>query len=138
MGETTNIAWTEAQKEAARQFVNIEVNLGLRPDPNDLPCADCGHIWMEGERRHDYHHFCGYSREHAFSVIPLCTRCHYARHHPVVTHCKHGHEYTDENTHFRKNGTRECRSCRRNQKKRKRNALWWRERRIRLKGNAHG
>ncbi len=25
-----------------------------RPHPNTLPCADCGHIWFEGERRHDY------------------------------------------------------------------------------------
>jgi len=25
-----------------------------RPHPNTLKCADCGHIWFEGERRHQY------------------------------------------------------------------------------------
>jgi len=25
-----------------------------RPDPRSLPCVDCGHVWFEGERRHDY------------------------------------------------------------------------------------
>ena len=25
-----------------------------RAHPNTLPCADCGHVCFEGERRHDY------------------------------------------------------------------------------------
>ncbi len=25
-----------------------------RPDPNALPCSDCGHVWFAGERRHDH------------------------------------------------------------------------------------
>ncbi|HEX3873334.1 MAG TPA: hypothetical protein VHW26_04240 [Solirubrobacteraceae bacterium] len=25
-----------------------------RPDPNESPCVDCGHVWFEGERRHEY------------------------------------------------------------------------------------
>lgn len=33
-----------------------------------------------------------------------------------LTHCKRGHEYTEENTIYHsKNGSRMCRSCRRNQ-----------------------
>lgn len=28
------------------------------------------------------------------------------------THCKHGHEYTDENTVYDRNGHRSCRECR--------------------------
>jgi hypothetical protein len=24
-----------------------------RPDPNDSPCVDCGHVWFDGERRHE-------------------------------------------------------------------------------------
>lgn len=28
------------------------------------------------------------------------------------THCPHGHEYTDENTYRKRNGARECRTCR--------------------------
>lgn|GEM_PF-3510178 len=31
-----------------------DADLGQRPHPNKLPCADCGHVWFEGERRHDY------------------------------------------------------------------------------------
>lgn len=27
------------------------------------------------------------------------------------THCKHGHEFTLENTYVRKNGTRQCKRC---------------------------
>lgn len=29
-------------------------DLGQRPHPNSVPCADCGHVWFEGERRHEY------------------------------------------------------------------------------------
>jgi len=29
-------------------------DLGQRPHPNTVPCEDCGHVWFEGERRHDY------------------------------------------------------------------------------------
>jgi len=29
------------------------------------------------------------------------------------THCKHGHEFTPENTYIRPNGTRKCRACNR-------------------------
>ena len=25
-----------------------------RPHPNTIPCEDCGHVWFEGERRHQY------------------------------------------------------------------------------------
>ncbi len=26
------------------------------PDPSTRPCADCGHVWFDGERRHEYVH----------------------------------------------------------------------------------
>ncbi len=29
-------------------------DLGQRPHPNSVPCEDCGHVWFEGERRHEY------------------------------------------------------------------------------------
>jgi hypothetical protein len=29
-------------------------DLGQRPHPNTRPCSDCGHVWFEGERRHEY------------------------------------------------------------------------------------
>jgi hypothetical protein len=28
--------------------------LGELPDPSTRPCADCGHVWFDGERRHEY------------------------------------------------------------------------------------
>lgn len=34
------------------------------------------------------------------------------------THCIHGHEFTEENIYRRKDGTRECRACRRKKKDR--------------------
>lgn len=33
------------------------------------------------------------------------------------THCKHGHEYTPENTRYRTSGARQCRTCVREQAK---------------------
>ncbi len=31
---------------------------------------------------------------------------------PRNTHCAHGHKYTEANTYWKKNGTRECQTCR--------------------------
>lgn len=124
-------------KTGANQLVNLEIRAGLRPHPNAVPCSKCGHVWRDGERRHEWHHHLGYAREHWTSAIVLCTTCHAGEHDKAkATHCKHGHEYTPTNTHRRKNGTRECKQCRRNQKKRQRTASWWRARRERVK--AHG
>lgn len=36
-----------------------------------------------------------------------------ANHYPARSHCKHGHEFTPENTRIRKDSGRECRTCRR-------------------------
>ncbi len=58
----------------ARARINADVRLGLRPNPNELYCAKCGH---KGEdKRHEYHHVMGYSPEHHNDVLPLCTICH--------------------------------------------------------------
>lgn len=38
----------------------------------------------------------------------------------VKTHCKHGHEFTAENTHVRPNGDRMCRACSREGQRRAR------------------
>ncbi len=43
------------------------------------PCADCGHVWAEGERRHEYDHHNGYAAEHQLDVEAVCTVCHHAR-----------------------------------------------------------
>jgi hypothetical protein len=113
----------------ARQRVNVEVRTGYRPNPNDLPCIDCGHLGLD--RRHEYHHFKGYAPEHHLDVEPLCAKCHRAREVPRPTHCKRGHAFDEANTVVAKNGTRHCRECRRIYERNTRTAEWWRARRAR-------
>jgi hypothetical protein len=67
-------------KGQAKRRVNVLVRTGRWPRPNDLPCADCGHIWREGERRHEYDHYKGYASEHHETVEAVCTTCHKRRH----------------------------------------------------------
>lgn len=61
-------------KLQARKRINQEVRIGNLPNPNDLPCTDCGHIG--NDKRHEYDHYLGYSKEHFFDVKPVCSRCH--------------------------------------------------------------
>ena len=63
-------------KVQARQRINAEVKNGRRPHPNSLPCADCGHVWSRGGRRHEYDHYLGYAPEHQLDVEPACSKCH--------------------------------------------------------------
>lgn len=100
-------------REQARQRINVDVKAGRRPHPNTLPCAACGHVWREGERRHEYHHHLGYAAEHHADVQPLCTTCHAATDstQKAKTHCLRGHEYTPQNTINKPNGCRQCREC---------------------------
>lgn len=65
--------------EQARQRINVEVRTGRRPHPNALACVDCGHIYEEGGKRHEYDHHLGYAPEHHLDVEPVCTTCHAAR-----------------------------------------------------------
>ena len=62
-------------KVQARHLVNMGVKHGFRPNPNDLYCSLCGHKGTD--RRHEYHHICGYSKEHHYDVLPLCSKCHH-------------------------------------------------------------
>lgn len=57
-------------------------------------------------------------RENILRGNSLKTRQMIARHR---THCPHGHEYTEENTTFNKNGNKMCREC---DRKRKREKYW--------------
>lgn len=132
MGENSKISWTHQTKVAARYAVNLEVRTGRLQKPNDLPCADCGHVY-DGGMRHEYDHHLGYDREHWLSVQAVCVACHVRRDSPKAnqTHCVHGHEYTDANTGRHANGRRFCRQCRRQRESAKRTAEWWRIRRER-------
>ena len=66
-------------KKQARARVNHHVAVGLLPDPNSVPCTDCGHVHHVGERRHEYDHHLGYSAEHQLHVEAVCTTCHRKR-----------------------------------------------------------
>ena len=103
----------DGDKRQARQRINVEVRTGHRPHPNALPCVDCGHIWCDGERRHEYDHYLGYAAEHHLDVEPVCTTCHAARDNgrSRQTHCVRGHEFTEANTYRPPDGGRACREC---------------------------
>lgn len=120
----------DGDKRQARQRINVEVREGRRPHPNTLPCTDCGHIWQEGERRHEYDHYLGYAAKHHYDVQPVCTECHATRDNAekTKTHCIRGHEFTPENTYRTRKGGRVCRACHRvHDKNRKRDASFWRD-----------
>ena len=42
------------------------------PHPNERACADCGHIWFAGERRHEY---LDHTADSAADVTVLCVLC---------------------------------------------------------------
>lgn len=141
MAEATNIEWAarpamsgpkpnparDGDKVQARARVNTQVQHGLRPHPNTLPCVDCGHVWTPGGRRHEYDHHQGYAAEHHEDVEPVCVRCHKKRDckKKAQTSCLRGHAFTPQNTIKKPNGTRACRECRRD---------YDRERRVRPPG----
>lgn len=69
---------SDGDKQQARKRVQHDVEDGVRPNPNDLYCAKCGH--RGSDRRHEYHHHMGYGAEHHLDVLPLCSTCHHAEH----------------------------------------------------------
>ena len=66
----------DGDKGQARHRVNHLIEIGYIPKANDLPCSICGHVWVKGEKRHDYHHSGGYGIYHHETVISVCTKCH--------------------------------------------------------------
>lgn len=67
-------------KKQARSRANHLAHVGLLPKPNSRPCADCGHVWKPGERRHEFDHHQGYSTDKHESVEIVCSKCHHRRH----------------------------------------------------------
>ena len=65
-------------KKQAKSRIIHDVVLGLRPHPKDLFCAICGH--KGDDKRHEYHHWQGYSAMHHYDVLPLCSKCHHTVH----------------------------------------------------------
>ena len=150
MSEQTAISWCDSTKRPgpapkpprdddkvqARQRINVEVRTGRRPHPNSLPCTDCGHIYLAGERRHEYDHHLGYAAANHYDVQAVCTMCHAKRDSAkkAQTHCIRGHEFTAANTYFDKGGGRACRECRRAWDRGRRDAAWWRSYREQRRG----
>lgn len=126
----------DGDKAQARQRTNHEVNNGRLPHPNTLPCHFCRHVFEEGGTRHEYHHHNGYGAAHQLDVVPACAKCHHQNDDPraSATHCIHGHEFNAINTIIKSNGARACRECRRaHDRKRPRNAEFWRNYRMNKK-----
>ena len=69
----------DGDEKQARSRINHDVDQGLRPRPDDLPCTDCGHVWAPGKRRHEYDHYLGYAAEHHYDVQAVCSSCHRRR-----------------------------------------------------------
>lgn len=134
----TPLKGRDGDKIQARQRINMQIRTGIRPHPNTLPCADCGHVYGPGESRHEYDHHLGYSVEHQLDVQAVCVRCHKKRDSAKAnaTHCIHGHEYTSENTGRKGNGTRFCRECRRARDRVSHNADYWEKFRERRKAQS--
>ena len=74
--------------QSARVRIYQRIKRGEMPHPKTLPCTDCGHIWVEGERRHEYDHTHGYEAAHALTVEPVCTICHHRRGQERGTHIR--------------------------------------------------
>ena len=119
----------DGDRKQARQRINVEVRTGKRPHPNTIPCADCGHLWSPGERRHEYDHHLGYAAKHHYDVESVCTICHSHRDNPkaLTDRCIRGHLFTDINTGRKPNGNRFCKECRRKRDRGRRTAEYWRE-----------
>jgi len=69
----------ENDASQARGRVNHLVVVGVIPNPNTLPCVDCGHIG-DGPR-HEYDHHEGYAAAHHEDVEAVCAPCHHRREH---------------------------------------------------------
>lgn len=115
----------DGDKGQARHRVNYLVRRGKLSSPKASPCAGCGHVWMPGERRHEYHHHLGYGAEHQREVQILCTHCHADRDgRSARTHCKNGHPFTPENTSRGPGRARICLECCRVRDRRRAKARW--------------
>ena len=69
----------DGNRRSACTRINQRIRRGELTHPKHLPCTDCGHVWVEGGRRHEYDHAWGYAGKNALRVEPVCTLCHHRR-----------------------------------------------------------
>lgn len=78
-------------------------------------CAICKRHVNWGQLRPDRldvdHIDCDKTNNDLANLREVCTACN-ARRKTETTHCKHGHEFTHDNTYVTSNGWRACRACR--------------------------
>lgn len=68
----------DGDKVQARRRIDHLINIGHLPDPDSVPCMDCGHD-SGPPPRHEYDHHLGYAAEHHEDVEPVCAPCHHTR-----------------------------------------------------------
>lgn len=73
------VAVRDGDEKQARRRVNYFVEAGIIPHPNKLPCADCGHVFEQGGKRHEYDHHLGYEKDFHEQVQSVCATCHKKR-----------------------------------------------------------
>lgn len=69
----------DGDKVQARSRINTLVRTGKIPKPNDLPCHDCGHVYGDDQKRHEYDHYLGYEGMNHYAVQSVCSACHRRR-----------------------------------------------------------
>jgi len=105
-------------------YITIHVRLfRTRGSAKNFECIECGgpaHEWSyDGGDPDERSGRPGYTSPALYSTSmdyysPRCRHCHRMRdpnHWRTRTHCKYGHEYTEENTHWNSDGTRKCLAC---------------------------
>lgn len=72
-------ATRDGDKRQARARINYLVDSGAIPDPEELPCMDCGDGVFGHSYRHEYDHARGYDGDNQLYVEPVCSKCHHNR-----------------------------------------------------------
>lgn len=73
-------------------------------------------------KRYEWANVSGEYRRDKSDYIELCPSCHRIMDNRKGHFCKHGHEFTDENTYIDPRGFRQCKKCRKDAVRRYKNA----------------